>query len=130
MRRPVPFPAVAGLAWLVCLGEAVTGHEPRADLCPFRLLTGRPCPGCGMGHAVVAAMRGDFAASFTYHPLGLPLLVLWTAWLGWGLLNLARGRGFSEGFLPVVRRPAFAWAALALVLGVYAVRMSLGLGAA
>ncbi len=127
MRRPLSFPAVAGLAWLVCLGEAVSGREPGVTLCPFKLLTGRPCPGCGMGHAVVAAMRGDWAASFDYHPLGLPLLVLWTAWLAWGLLNLARGREFSAGFLPALRRPAFSWAALAVVLGVYAARLTLGL---
>jgi hypothetical protein len=130
MRRRIPFPAVAGLAWLACLGEAVSGREPSGTLCPFKLLTGRPCPGCGMGHAVVAAMRGDFAASFTYHPLGLPLLVLWTAWLGWGLWNLARGREFSDGFVPALRRPAVAWAAVAVVLGVYAVRLSLGLAPA
>lgn len=126
-KRPLPFPAVAGAAWLVCAAEAVTGREPNVTLCPFKLLTGRPCPGCGMGRAVVAAMRGNLAASFSYHPLGLPLLVLWTSWLGWGLANLARGREFSEGFFPALGRPAFAWAALALVLGVYAVRLSLGL---
>jgi Protein of unknown function (DUF2752) len=126
-RRPIPFHAVAGAAWLVCAAEAATGREPGVTLCPFKLLTGWPCPGCGMGHAVVAAMRGNLAASFAYHPLGPPLLVLWTAWLGWGLANLARGRGFSDGFLPALGRPAFAWAALALVLAVYAVRLTLGL---
>ena len=72
---------------------------------------------------MVFAFRGDFAGSFHLHPLGLPLLALWTGWLGWGASNLARGREFSDGFLPVLRRPASSWAVLALVLGVYAVRV-------
>jgi hypothetical protein len=75
-----------------------------------------------MGHAVIAALRGDFAASWTFHPLGIPLLVLWTAWLFWGGVNLSRGRSFSDGFAPALRRPAFLWAALASVLLVHAAR--------
>lgn len=125
MSRPVSFPAVAGAAYAAVLVQAYHPllSESGATFCPFRRLTGIPCPGCGMGHSLTAALRGDFAGSFHLHPLGLPLLVLWTAWLGWGLLNLSRGRPFSEGFLPVLRRPATTWALLALVLGVYAVRL-------
>lgn len=128
MSRPVTFPAVAAAAWAGVAGLAVLGSRGLAlpgafTLCPVRLLTGHICPGCGMGHSLVAAMRGDFSGSFAQHPLGLPLLALWTAWLAWGAFNLSRGRGFSEGFPPVVRRPAFAWAALAAALVVHAVRV-------
>ena len=123
--RPIPFPAVASAAYAALAAQAAFGIPyDGAVLCPFRLLTGHPCPGCGMGHALVAGMRGDFAASWNFHPLGLPLLALWTAWLAWGAVNRSRGRGFSDGFVPVLRRPAFSWAALALVFAVYAVRPS------
>jgi hypothetical protein len=124
MSRAVPFPAVAALAYAAAAVQAARPLLPEngPTLCPFRLLTGLPCPGCGMGHAVVFALRGDFSASFAAHPLGLPLLALWTAWLAWGALNLARGREFSAGFLPILRRPALQWSALALVLTVYAAR--------
>ncbi len=44
-------------------------------ICPFRLVTGIPCPGCGMTRAVLAACRGDMTAAFAYHPL-FPLLPL------------------------------------------------------
>ncbi len=37
--------------------------------CVFRLVTGIPCPGCGMTRAWLAALRGDFAAAVAYHPL-------------------------------------------------------------
>mgnify|MGYP001616539604 CR=1 FL=1 len=128
MTRPVAFPAVAAAAWGAVAALAVLEARGLAlpgsfTLCPVRFLTGHLCPGCGMGRSLVAAMRGDFSASFAHHPLGLPLLALWTAWLAWGAFNLYRGRGFSEGLPPIVRRPAFAWAALAAALIVHAVRV-------
>ncbi len=32
------------------------------------------CPGCGIGHAITAALHGDFIASWHYHILGIPAL--------------------------------------------------------
>ncbi|MBI3566052.1 MAG: DUF2752 domain-containing protein [Elusimicrobia bacterium] len=127
MRRPVPFAAVAAASWAALAVQAAFRTPlDGLHLCPVRLLTGHECPGCGMGHAVVYAMRGDWTASLHSHPLGLPLFLAWTAWLAWGALNLARGRGFSDGFLPFLDRPALQWAALGLVLAVHAAR-TLGL---
>ncbi|MEK7388654.1 MAG: DUF2752 domain-containing protein [Elusimicrobiota bacterium] len=83
MRRPIPFVFVAGAAWAACAALAALGVPEGLTLCPVRLLTGHRCPGCGMGHAVVYAMRGDFAASWHAHPLGLPVLIAWTGWLFW-----------------------------------------------
>jgi len=127
MSRPVSFPAVAAAAWAGVLGLAVLESlglfvPGSFTLCPVRFLTGHLCPGCGMGHSLVAAMRGDFSGSFAHHPLGLPLLALWTAWLAWGGVNLSRGREFSEGFPPPLRRPTFAWAGLTAVLLVHLAR--------
>jgi hypothetical protein len=126
MSRPVSFPVVASAAYGAVVAQAFHPilSESGPPLCPFRLLTGIPCPGCGMGHSLVFALRGNFPGSFRSHPLGLPLLLVWTAWLVWGLLNLSRGRSFSEGFIPPLRRPAAAWAGLVLVLGVYAARLA------
>ncbi len=39
-------------------------------LCPFRLLTGYPCPGCGISRSIGALSVGDFSLSFYFHPLG------------------------------------------------------------
>lgn len=124
MTRPLSFPQAASFAYAALAAQAFTGVEYGGTLCPFRLLTGHPCPGCGMGHALTAGMRGDWAASFRFHPLGPPALAAWTAWLAWGLFNSLRGREFSDGFLPGLRRPAFSWAALAVVLAAYAVRIA------
>lgn len=79
--RPVPFSVVAAGAWALCALQAATGLGEGVTLCPFKLLTGHDCPGCGMGRAVVAAMRGRFGDSFHFHMLGLPLLAVWSVWL-------------------------------------------------
>lgn len=123
MSRAVPFPVVAAASYAVLGLQAAIGYMPEsAHLCPVFILTGHRCPGCGMGHALVSAMRGDFAASVAQHPLGLPLFGLWTAWLLWGSVNWARGRDFSDGFVPVLRRPTVVWAGVVLVLAAHAAR--------
>ena len=47
--------------------------------CPFKAVTGIPCPGCGMTRAVLSALRGDFRTAFYYHPLwivAVPLVLV------------------------------------------------------
>lgn len=92
IRHPVSFAAVSAVAWLLCAAQAAVGAGESLVLCPFRLVTGHRCPGCGMGHAVVAAMRADFAGSFQQHPLGIPLLLVWTGWLLWTAYGFMSGR--------------------------------------
>jgi len=38
------------------------------SLCPTVLITGFPCPGCGMTRAVFAVLRGNFALAWEMHP--------------------------------------------------------------
>ena len=42
-------------------------------LCIFSRITGYPCPGCGMTRAVLAVLRGDLRAAFSFHPLWVTL---------------------------------------------------------
>jgi hypothetical protein len=72
-----------------------------AIACPFRSLTGVPCPFCGLTRAFVAAAHGHVATSLAFNPAGIVVLVLAAvailrpAWLsrlrapGWALLTLA-----------------------------------------
>ena len=62
--------------------------------CPFRFFFGISCPGCGMTRALLAALRLDFAAAFSYHPLFflLPFFLLGyylDPWINWSGCNLA-----------------------------------------
>ena len=47
--------------------------------CPMVILTGLPCPGCGLTRAVCFLLSGQFARSFALHPLG----VFWLAAAVW-----------------------------------------------
>ena len=47
--------------------------------CLFNRFLGFPCPGCGMTRAVLSAIKLDFAAAFSYHPMfwSIPVLYLY-----------------------------------------------------
>jgi len=48
------------------------GHHLETDqsLCPFKMLTGFPCPGCGITKSLVFFYAGDIDKSLSYHILG------------------------------------------------------------
>lgn len=45
-------------------------------LCPFRLLTGIPCPTCGMTRSWVHTAHGQWAEAVSQHPLGPAVMLL------------------------------------------------------
>jgi hypothetical protein len=73
--------AVLGVLW------AFT--PPDLPLCGFRWLTGRPCPLCGLTHAVFALAKGRWSEALHWHALS-PLAVLMFAGLLWNPPRLAR----------------------------------------
>jgi hypothetical protein len=81
-------------------------------VCPFRLVTGRPCPTCGMTRSWSAATRLDVRESLAWHPLGIPTVL--------GALFVASGLSTPT----VDDRGARRWAAagVGLWLAVWLVR--------
>lgn len=69
--------AAALLAWPLALGAApwllAWGGVP---LCPFRALTGIPCPLCGGTHFCAALATGDFLAAWQANPGLVPLFLI------------------------------------------------------
>jgi hypothetical protein len=54
----------------------VNNHlETDQSLCPFKMITGFPCPGCGITKSLVYFYKGDFYKSVSYHILG-PLVIV------------------------------------------------------
>jgi len=45
-------------------------------LCPFRLLTGHPCPLCGSTRALAALCSGDFSSAWHLNPIGVLLALV------------------------------------------------------
>jgi hypothetical protein len=78
--------------------------------CPFRLVTGRPCPACGITRSWSAATRLDVRDSLAWHPLGIPTVV--------GALAVAAGLAPTSLDEPVARRWAVAGAVVWLAVWV------------
>ena len=66
-----------------------SGVESGPPLCPFAVMTGLPCPGCGLTRSWVAFMHGDVGSAFTFNAFGPVFLVL-TA-VGFSLLGFIIG---------------------------------------
>jgi len=49
--------------------------ETDQSFCPFKMLTGFPCPGCGITKSLVYLYEGNLYKSLSYHILG-PFVVL------------------------------------------------------
>lgn len=64
-----------GLIGVVGAGVLLAATSLRLPvLCPLRLLTGVPCPLCGMTTGTVAFLRGDLGASVAAAPLSLAVV--------------------------------------------------------
>lgn len=68
-----------GIVTLVATAMAAAAYFELA-LCPMAVVTGIPCPGCGMTRATLSALHGDFATAFRYHPLALLIVPLFATY--------------------------------------------------
>ena len=67
-------------AWLGLLLAGINPpHGTGITVCVFKLCTGISCPGCGLTRSLSCGLRGMFAESWQYHPLGLFILALFIA---------------------------------------------------
>lgn len=99
--------AVAATALAVSLHGSAAKVLALLPPCPFKAVTGLPCPACGSGRASAALAAVDLPSAFASNPL-FTLGAL--AFLAGGLLAAAfalAGRGVPEPrTLPVVARAA------------------------
>ena len=91
-------------------------------LCPFALITGTACPGCGMTRAASQVLRGNLDIAFTYHPLVLIVALQLIGGYVWFLLRRAgKVKPMSNRTLNIV----LIGTGVAL-LAVWVVRMAMG----
>ena len=97
-----------GVAALTYVG-LVDPHRPGAvfPFCPFKLITGWNCPGCGGLRMTHDLLHGDLSAAAVDNAfvlIGLPLLALWSFW------RIGRGRpAFTTRVLVVIGIAAAVW---------------------
>jgi len=58
------------IPYFFLLNNANHHLETDQSLCPFKMLTGFPCPGCGITKSLVYFYEGDIYKSVSYHILG------------------------------------------------------------
>lgn len=82
--------------------------------CPMVIVTGLPCPGCGLSRAVWYLLTGQFARSFAMHPMaaGWLFLIVYFA-----VDRYVTGRGITKPFL------AFLTVVCMATVIIYAYRM-------
>lgn len=94
--------------------------------CPFRFLTGIPCPGCGMSRAALALVTGHVGAAWAYHPLVF-VVIPYLIYLFLGSEDTLRKRRIKNAVSAVVILGFLVLYVLRLASGELAVDLSKGL---
>ena len=70
------------VAWFLVREGALrtSGFENGPILCPIRLLTGYPCPGCGGTRAMGAICLGQFDKAWSLNPLTFAICLFLITW--------------------------------------------------
>jgi hypothetical protein len=113
---------VVFITWFLVREGAMrtSGFENGPILCPIRLLTGYPCPGCGGTRAMGAISLGDFERAWSLNPITFVIclvLIVWALKIT-PLYNLARQvsavfqrRALAIQVLSLIFLYAIAWIA-------------------
>ncbi len=82
---------ILGVPLLLSLNSSSSLLSSQQSLCPFKMLTGMPCPGCGITKSIVAIYEGAFVQSLLFHPFGIVAFTLSITFLfAQALLNKAQ----------------------------------------
>ena len=88
LSKPCIIAAWAGLLLALVTPPRGTGFT----VCWIASATGIPCPGCGLTRSLSCGLRGMFAESWHYHPMGLLVLALFVTI---AVTSLCRGLRYS-----------------------------------
>lgn len=71
-------------------------------LCPVTLLTGYPCPGCGMTRALFKIFRFDFVGAWNLHPFIYPIGLLVIMFILCRYILDGRGMKYVKWFMILI----------------------------
>lgn len=92
--------AIVGGYFALIITDSFTNHQHHT-VCFFKLITGIPCPGCGMGRATLALLQGNIPLSFSYNILCLPFTLAMIVSFCWAIIDLLQHK---ESFYQFIRR--------------------------
>ena len=106
--------ALVALAWLFTreASTRTSGFEDGPVLCPWRLLTGYPCPGCGGIRAMGAISTGQFEQAWLLNPVAFLVFGVVLVW-AFRITPLIK---FAQQASIKFRSQAFAIQAIAMAL--------------
>ena len=106
--------ALVTLAWLLTREASLrtSGFEDGPVLCPWRLLTGYPCPGCGGIRAMGAISTGQFEQAWLLNPVAFLVFGVVLVW-AFRITPLIK---FAQQASIKFRSQAFAIQAIAMAL--------------
>ena len=102
---------LAPLAALALVASFLLSHSQAENgpvVCPFRLATGLPCPGCGLTRSFVATAHGRIGEAFAFNLFGPLLFAGFIAYAAAGFVAMLRGREFRLVDRLSLRHPAVA----------------------
>ena len=74
--------SLVAIAWLLTREASIrtSGFEEGPVLCPWRLITGYPCPGCGGIRAMSAICTGQFEQAWLLNPIAFLVCFVVIVW--------------------------------------------------
>ncbi|RZJ82514.1 MAG: DUF2752 domain-containing protein, partial [Chryseobacterium sp.] len=82
------------IPFLILHQSGASHLETAQSFCPFKMLTGFPCPGCGITKSIVFLYDGDLSRSLYYHIFGVPVVMFSLALLLLLPIELASGKEY------------------------------------
>ena len=114
--------SIAVLSLAAAIEPDARGYGTHTQLglppCGFLLLTGSPCPGCGLTTAFAHGIRGQWAMAASANPLGLTLFLIVcacvplgvaAAWRGWSLDDVVERFGLNRWALALAGCAVVVW---------------------
>jgi hypothetical protein len=104
-----------GATYLFIFEPGKTGFFPA---CPFRMLTGFTCPGCGSTRGLHRLLHGDVLAAFEFNPL----MVLMLPFLLYALVRYTAAAILDRPLQKHYVKPNYIWMLLALIMSFWIFR--------
>ena len=109
------FLSLAGFGWVI-LNLLQPGKMQALSACPFRAVTGIPCPACNSTHSVVKIIQLNWIGAWFDNPLGFVLTAGLFVFPVWILFDTVRAKStFYEWYLATEQFVRRRWVAIQLI---------------